>query len=287
MAREVETKIAPKYGFSDRSYFIDVHRDFGIVDESNLRGAAHSLHRLKPKIILHGENYYEKIRDSEEFQKYDEEEARRYAEKLKILSSSVYVRTIANVWRQIRAEIQNAEREAKEAEQHRRKELLARKILAEELEKSLQDVIARFAPLGMDIEDVIREIEKKKLDKIVAENAPRIYSYEEYGGKRMYLARRLANKDKETARILAIIETANNLAMERARRRIRDLNSMAEKPEDRILTSHVFRAAKSIQRKILATAIEDLIHAKVKTGMSAQADGYKHLPEKIYRYPKR
>gem|GEM_PF-7070317 len=285
IAHEIESKIAPKYGFSSNSYFVDVHRDYGIVDEKDYEGMAHSLHRLKPKIILHGKGFYENVQKNVVFQRHAEEEARRYAEKLGILSSAVYARTIANVWRQIANEIKDAEEQLKTANGEKKKEIAARKILAEELKNALQDVIEAYAPLGMDVKSVVEELERKNMDRTVKETAPKIYQYSEFGGKRMYLARKLANNDKETARILATIEAASNIALERARQRIKERNHMVSKPEERILGAHIFRAAKAVQRKVLATAIEDLIRAKIATGKSAMVDGYKYMPEKIYRYP--
>ena len=145
-------------------------------------------------------------------------------------------------------------------------------------------MIEAYAPLGMDVKSVVEELERKNMDRTVKEAAPKIYKYSEFGGKRMYLARKLANNDKETARILAMIEAASNIAMERASQRIKERNHMVTKPEERILGTHIFRAAKTVQRKVLATAIEDLIRAKIATGRSAMVDGYMHMPEKIYRY---
>ena len=287
MAREVEKSIAPKYGFSENSYFIDVHRDWGVVDEKDIEGIAHSLHRLKPKIILHGREFYEEIRRNPQFKEREQEEMRRYVEKLGMLSSTLYTQTIANVWRQIKQEKELAEQKLQETPGDKKKEWIARKILAEEMERALQDVIEIYAPLGMNVQQLTEQIEREQVDTAVKETAPKIYRYREFGGKRMYLARKLANNDKETARILAIVESAANIAMERTRQRIKERNNMVEDPRERVLLTHIFRAMKAVQRKMLATAIEDLIRAKEATGRSAIRDGYKYLPEKVYKYPRR
>ncbi len=72
--------------------------------------------------------------------------------------------------------------------------------------------------------------------------------------------------------------------MERSRRRAQEINSMRREGQPRILQRHLFHAAKYLQRRILATAIEDPIKAKQITGKNARKDGYHHLPVMVKKY---
>ncbi len=201
IARSAEQKIAPKYGFSKNAYFIDVHRDHGIVGPEDVEGAAHSLHPLKPKIILHGEEFYETLRKNPEFQKAADEAARQYAEKLRVLSSTIYAKTLSNVWRRIRMERENAERALANADSERDPEeiaeLHARKLMAEEMARALEDVLSAHAPLGFNAHKLVMDLESEKMDPNVRESARQIYNYREFGGKRMYLARNWLTRTKK------------------------------------------------------------------------------------------
>jgi len=222
---------------------VDTSRDM-FAREDELHKIAHSLHDMKPKVIFHGMDVYNRLRKHPQFKEFARAEEEKYKRKLQLIANAVLRDAIH---RAVKTLI-HLNRNGEITEDDLQKIVYA---LKENLSSTRRLLISHAK-----VEPII-ETSQKQYDAKLAEEEQRVIDKLISDPKKFNRLLHLAMGDKETSRVLNLL-----------------MLSMGSVP----------KLSKRVQRSVLAAAALGLLMGREKLGKNIRDYGLAPLSPRVKRY---